>query len=38
MVADDKITLKRKVNSKTVLGDFVVFTCRYDHFEYDPNN
>jgi hypothetical protein len=36
MVAD-KITLKQRVNSKTVLGIFVVCTWKYDHFEYDLN-
>lgn len=34
----NKITLKRKINSKTVLRDFVVLTCRYDHSKYSLND
>jgi len=34
----DEITLKRRINSKIVLWDFVVFTCKYYHSKYRPND
>lgn len=33
----DEIALKQRINSETVLRDFVVFTCGYDNSEYNPN-
>lgn len=33
----DEITLKRRINYKIVLWDFVVFTCKYDHSKCNPN-
>lgn len=32
----DEIALKQRINSETVLRDFVVFTCEYDNFWIQP--